>query len=118
MNPLRRPTNATPAEKAAERFLVSKGARSHDSFDPEGTLQILALCADHLVATLQLDPLEARDQALRSWSEIIGREAQAYIDLEASTQFMVVVVDPLAGDVRRAIPVVDLLRLLGPRAVA
>lgn len=118
MNPLRRPTNATQAEKAAERFLVSQGATSHDALDPERTLEVLALCADHLQRACFLAPFEARDQALRSWCELVGRQAQAVIDLEASTPFMIVVVDTLAGGTRRAIPVVDLLRLLGPRVVA
>lgn len=118
MKPLRRPTNATQAEKAAERFLISQGATAHDALAPERTLEVLALCADHLVAVCRLDKIEARDQALRSWSELVGRQAQALIDLQASTPHMIVVVDVLAGNKRRAIPLVDLLRLLGPREVA
>jgi len=53
--------------------------------------------------------------ALAAWAQAEGERTKAYVDLEASTPYLLWLVDPVAG-VRRPFPVADLVRLLGPRA--
>lgn len=99
--------------KAAGRFFAGQDL----DVGPDRLQHQLDLCAEHLVQRLAVSPEAAADAALVAWSEILGRETRCFIDLDASTPHLVFLADPLTGE-RHAIPVIDLVRLLGPRAVA
>lgn len=58
---------------------------------------------------------DAALMARAAWAEAEAERTKCYVDLEASTPHMIVLVDQVAGVTRR-IPVADLVRLLGPRA--
>lgn len=51
---------------------------------------------------------------LAAWAEAEGKRTRCYVDLAASTPYLLVVVDPVAG-ARRTVPLADLVRILGPR---
>lgn len=55
--------------------------------------------------------------ALAAWAQAEGERTRCHVDLEASTPYLLWLVDPVAG-VRRPFPVADLVRLLGPRTTA
>jgi len=59
----------------------------------------------------------ARRAVLEAWSEIAAERCRAYVDLEASTPQLLVLVDEVTKQ-RRLFPVADLVRILGPRSVA
>ena len=58
-----------------------------------------------------------RQAVLAAWSEIAAENSRAYVDLEASTPQMLVLVDEVTKT-QRLIPVADLVRILGPRVAA
>lgn len=99
-------------KKAAERFLdQQEPARA-----PAELPALLAMASGHLAGRFNLPMSEAYDVALAAWSEIEGRRSRCYVDLDLSTPHLIFLVDPIAG-MRRPIPVVDLVRLLGPRGI-
>ncbi len=99
--------------KAARRYLQAQPGAAGPNDLPE----LLAGAARHLVERLRIKPDDARDVALAAWSEIEGERTRCYVDLDISTAHLLFLVDPVAG-VRRPIPVVDLVRILGPRPIA
>lgn len=105
------------ARKAADRFLVAEGVTGTTSLAPAQLREALDRCAAHLVDRLRLSPADAAELAITVWSEIAGRETNCYFDLQTATAHLVWIVDPIAKT-RRAIPVIDLVRMLGPRTVA
>ena len=60
---------------------------------------------------------ESYRAAVLAWSEIEGGRARCHIDLAASTPHVLVIVDTVAKT-RRYVPLVDLVRILGPRVAA
>lgn len=100
-------------KKAAQRFLDLQ----EPAHAPADLPALLALTCAHLSRRFGLETQEAHDIALAVWSEIEGARSRCYVDLELSTPHLIFLVDPVAG-VRRPIPTVDLVRMLGPRAVA
>lgn len=99
-------------KKAAQRFLEQQ----EPACAPAELPALLAMASGHLAARFRLPMGEAYDVALAAWSEIEGQRSRCYVDLDLSTPHLIFLVDPIAG-MRRPIPVVDLVRLLGPRAV-
>jgi hypothetical protein len=98
---------------AARRFLVFHGANVRErEIDA-----LLEQCGQHLVQEMKVQESEAYDIALSCWSEIEGAKSRCFIDLELSTPYLVFVVDPVAGT-RHPFPVVDLIKMLGPRLAA
>jgi hypothetical protein len=102
------------ARKAAARFLAGVQAVRAPAELPA----LLTLTAAHLSERFAwCDDTMAYEAALTAWSEIQGRQTRCFIDLAASTEHLLILVDPVA-QTRRPIPTVDLVRLLGPRAAA
>jgi hypothetical protein len=102
------------ARKAAARFMA--GVPSAKA--PAELPALLKLTAVHLREKFAwLDDAGAHEAALTAWSEIQGRQTRCFVDLQASTEHLLILVDPVART-RRPIPTVDLVRLLGPRAAA
>ncbi|MBP6876573.1 MAG: hypothetical protein KBC34_01005 [Phenylobacterium sp.] len=99
--------------KAAERFIETQD----QVHAPAELPQLLHTTALHLAGRFGLTHDDAYDVALGAWSEIEGKRSRCYVDLDMSTPHLVFLVDPVAG-MRRPIPVVDLVRLLGPRQVS
>ena len=99
-------------KKAAQRFLDLQPIAS-----PAELTALLALTSAHLGQLFGVSGAEAHDIALSAWSEIEGRRSRCFVDLNLSTPHLIFLVDPIAG-VRRPIPTVDLVRMLGPRQVA
>ena len=77
----------------------------------------LAACAGDLVERLKLAGDEARVIAASAFSELSARQTGCYVDLELTTKDLVVIADTRAG-VLRMIPVIDIVRILGPVQVA
>ncbi|MFZ5871073.1 MAG: hypothetical protein ACOYXW_11180 [Actinomycetota bacterium] len=99
---------------AAERYLARRGT----SVPPAGVRRLLEDAAAHLLARFPaVKPAAAAEAALAAWSDMEGRRTRCYVDLQASTPHLLFLVDPVAG-ARRPIPVVDLVRILGPRSAA
>jgi hypothetical protein len=105
----------TQLRKAATRFLEAEPPIA----SPEELPQLLGRCAVHLVTVAGggLDGAEAREIATVAWADITGRESRVFVDLDTSTPHIIFLKDGLTGR-RRAIPVIDLVRWLGPRVVA
>lgn len=103
---------ATQLRKAATRFLEGQPPISH----PHELTDLISRCAVHLVGVGRLDGAEARDLAVAAWAEISAREARCFVDLELSSPHLIYLMDGVTGR-RRAIPVIDLVRWLGPRQV-
>jgi hypothetical protein len=100
--------------KAAARHLAGAGT----GVAPAELRQLLHATACELVARFTwATPAAADEAALLAWSEIEGRRTRCFVDLEASTPHLLILVDPVARS-RRPIPVVDLVRILGPRSAA
>lgn len=74
-------------------------------------------CADQLHVAFGLELDTCHDVAMSAFSEISAQATGCYIDLELTTRHQVFVVDERAG-VRRVIPLIDLVRILGPVQVA
>ena len=98
--------------KAAERYINAQPPVAAPAALPE----LLHAAALDLAGRFRISHDDAYDIALSAWSEIEGKRSRCYVDLELSTPHMVWLVDPVAG-VRRPIPTVDLVRMLGPREV-
>lgn len=99
--------------KAAARYFADQDL----DVGPDRLQQLLDRCAKHLVRRLEVSPAAAADAALVAWAELIGRQTRCAVDLDASTPHVVFLADSLTGE-RHAIPVIDLVRLLGPREIA
>ena len=99
-------------KKAAQRFLDLQ----EPAHAPADLPALLALTSAHLCKRFGLATAEAHDVALAVWSEIEGARSRCYVDLDLSTPHLIFLVDPVAG-LRRPIPTVDLVRMLGPRPV-
>lgn len=105
---------STQLRKAAARFLEAEPPVA----SPEELPGLISRCAVHLVGLAAgLDGAQARELALIAWADITGRESRCFVDLETTTPHIIFLKDGLTGR-RRAIPVIDLVRWLGPRAVA
>lgn len=55
--------------------------------------------------------------AIEAWSEMAAEKSRCYVDLEASTPQLLVLVDETTKT-RRYFPAVDLVKILGPRIAA
>lgn len=99
-------------KKSAQRFLDLQ----EPAHAPADLPALLALTSAHLSERFGLATAEAHDIALAVWSEIEGARSRCYVDLDLSTPHLIFLVDPVAG-LRRPIPTVDLVRMLGPRPV-
>lgn len=106
-----RPRLGEQLGKAAVRFMVAEG-----DIAPEELGAAIGRCAVHLVGLGMADRDQALELAMVAWADLEGRKTRCYVDLAASSPHLLFLVDPVAGE-RRAIPVVDLIRMLGPRAV-
>lgn len=102
--------------KAAERFLIADGSAGRVPLEGEALSEAIGRCADHLVTALELESDQAAEVAITAWAGIVGRDSACFIDLATSSRHLVWLVDPIAQE-RRAIPVIDLIRILGPREV-
>lgn len=100
-------------KKAADRWF----ARQARAVAPGELRQLLGIASDYLQAAFGASKAAADEAALLAWSELEGRRSRCHVDLQVSTPHLVFVVDPVAGT-RRPVPVVDLVRILGPRAAA
>jgi len=105
------------ARKAASRFLMSRLPADRPSPAGRELHGLLAACADHLVASVRLHPAEAAELALACWADVSGRDTRCFVDLASSSAHLIWIIDPIS-ETRRAIPVIDLVRILGPREVA
>lgn len=76
----------------------------------------LAACADDMRSRFDLATDDAHDLAMSAFSELSGRETGWSVDLELTTEHLVFVIDH-ANSTRRAIPLIDLVRMLGPREI-
>lgn len=110
-SPMRPPVKQL--RKAAVRFIQAEPP----VHAPAQLTELLARAGAHLIGRFAIPLEDAQDIALSAWSEISGRQSHAYVDLKLSTPHLLFLVDEAAG-VRRPVPVVDLLRILGPREVA
>lgn len=108
------PADAAQLQRAATRFIEAEPQAS----DTAGLPQLLSRCAVHLVGVSggDLDGADARAIALRAWAEVSGRESRCFVDLALSTPHLIYLRDGLTGRTR-AIPVIDLVRWIGPRQV-
>ena len=108
-----RRSRSNPHAVTARRFMQAAAAASL-----HGLLMRQALDdCEQMLSGAGARPDLARDEALRAWAEVTAAEATARFDLDASTPEIVFVQDRATG-ARTAIPVTDILRLLGPREVA
>lgn len=117
MNFFRRP-NVTDAARST----LADAARAFLESQPAAQPAELQDLLDHAHVHLRRQfsgPSDAQIQAtvLAAWASVEGERSRAYVDLEASTPHLLMLVDTVAG-VRRPIPVADLVRILGPRAAA
>lgn len=96
--------------KAAQRFIEQLPPIHAPAQLPE----LLHTTAIALAGRFQMSHDKAYEIALSAWAEIEGERSRCYVDIEASTPHLLILVDPVAG-VRRPIPTVDLVRILGPR---
>lgn len=111
-----KPTCLVPraqVRKAAARYFAGQDVE----VGPDRLQQLLDLCAADLVERLAVPFAVAAEASLVAWADILGRRTRCEIDLAASTPHLVFLADPITGE-RHAIPVIDLVRLIGPRAVA
>lgn len=108
------PPAPTQLRKAATRFLEAEPSIT----SPDDLPGLISRCAVHVVdvAGGGLDCAEAREVALTAWAELTGRESRVFVDLDTTTPHIIFLKDGLTGR-RRAIPVIDLVRWLGPREV-
>lgn len=97
---------------AAARFLATQPR----ALAPAQLTELLALCGADLIRRFTLPLEDAQDIAMTAWAELAGKESRCRFDLALSTPHLVFLVDELTGQ-RRPVPVVDLLRILGPREV-
>lgn len=105
------------ARKAATRFLMSRLPADRPSPAGRELHGLLAACADHLVDNLRLHPAEAAELSLACWADVSGRDTRCFVDLAISSPHLIWIVDPIS-ETRRSIPIIDLVRILGPRVVA
>lgn len=105
--------NPQQIDKAALRYMQLRA----EDLGPTGLAEAIDGCTAHLTSIFPLAEREARQLALAAWATLTGRATGCYVDLAASSPHLVFVVDPVAGK-RHAIPVVDLVRMLGPRRVS
>lgn len=112
MRPLTRPP-AKQLKKAARRYIEGEPA----VHAPAQLTELLARAGAHLIGRFGLPLDDAQDIAMAAWSEISGKESRCHVDLALSTPHLIFLVDQVTGT-RRPVPVVDLVRILGPRGVA
>lgn len=116
-NPFRR-RSTDRVMTAAVRYLQASG-RARAASPPDDLLQVLEDCRRHLLdGPARGRPSdEVREIVLLAWADLMRSDVRCYVDLEASSPNLIFLVDPVAGT-RHAIPVLDLVKLLGPRVVS
>jgi hypothetical protein len=84
---------------------------------PDALPAALADCAHFLMTGFGVARDDAHDIAMSAFSELSGRATGCHIDLELTTRHQVFVIDRRTG-LRKCIPLIDLVRMLGPVEVA
>lgn len=107
--------HAAPSAPTRAELVAAAAKHLRDAWLPGSPPeQPLDAAAAYLELAYDLPAAPAADLVLEAWAEIEGAQSRARFDLEASTPHLIYIVDEIGGQ-RRALSVVDLLRLMGPR---
>ncbi len=109
------PLDNYAARQAALKFMTG-AAR-----DPLSPAQLAQACREGARWVMNADPtlpfVKAWELALDAWAQLEAPRTRCHVDLATSSPHLLFLVDEMTGE-RYAFPVVDLVRLLGPRQVA